>query len=391
MATDYLALLPTELLIVICDLVHETHPRQYLGRVSKAFLPLERDRTFRHLRITSYKSLARLVEAINTSPGAGVHVATLHVKDGRHRSQDFPPDSDFTAFLRHLPHLEEVEFNAILPAERLRHALKAGHLPALHSVTVGDPLHCRSAAPLVKLVSLTGMGSIRQVSVTFKIPDLRLFSMRSGLGQYLSLQGDLAGWADLAGFLASLPPLETLRLNQRALAPAGHLLFLLRSLAHPLSLGTLEIRQHSSLADDLSAVLHIFPFLRALELGAGISTANLLPALRTLPRLSRLNISYGAPLASAHLLALIDAIAVRTLRAIEVGVYVVHSALSTNRDDGTERDEGWTGELTLEGMIKVVAAADRARVRIYGLSIDRAREELRRRARMGAEDGMAVD
>ncbi|BGP51540.1 hypothetical protein JCM10450v2_007486 [Rhodotorula kratochvilovae] len=312
MATDYLALLPTELLIVICDLVHETHPRQYLGRVSKAFLPLERDRTFRHLRITSYKSLARLVEAINTSPGAGVHVATLHVKDGRHRSQDFPPDSDFTAFLRHLPHLEEVEFNAILPAERLRHALKAGHLPALHSVTVGDPLHCRSAAPLVKLVSLTGMG-------------------------------------------------------------------------------TLEIRQHSSLADDLSAVLHIFPFLRALELGAGISTANLLPALRTLPRLSRLNISYGAPLASAHLLALIDAIAVRTLRAIEVGVYVVHSALSTNRDDGTERDEGWTGELTLEGMIKVVAAADRARVRIYGLSIDRAREELRRRARMGAEDGMAVD
>ncbi|BGP51531.1 hypothetical protein JCM10450v2_007477 [Rhodotorula kratochvilovae] len=215
MATDYLALLPTELVIVICDLVHETHPMQYLGRVSKAFLPLERERTFRNLRITSYKSLARLVEAIHTSPGAGVYVATLHLEDRLRRPRDLPLVRDLASFLALLPNLEEVELDAL----------------------------------------------------TF---------------------------------------------------------------------------------------------------------------------------SYESPLAAAHLLALIDAIASRTLRAIQIDIYVVHRALSSERDEGIATDEGWTDDLTLEGMVSTVEAADVARVCIYGHAVDRARQEQERRRQAGAAAGRAA-
>ncbi|BGP43326.1 hypothetical protein JCM10449v2_007357 [Rhodotorula kratochvilovae] len=390
MATDYLALLPTELVIVICDLVHETHPMQYLGRVSKAFLPLERERTFRNLRITSYKSLARLVEAIHTSPGAGVYVATLHLEDRLRRPRDLPLVRDLASFLALLPNLEEVELDAVLSTDRFRSALQSTPHPALYNVVVRNPLDCRRARSLAKVVSLTAMGSVRYVFLTTLSPELQLFSAGSGLGHYLSLQGDLAGWAGLADVLASLPPLHRLQLRQSRPAHSGYLATLLQLLSHPLSLRDLELRQHSSLADDLSAVLPSFPALRKLDLAAGISTATLLPALKTLPRLSQLTFSYESPLAAAHLLALIDAIASRTLRAIQIDIYVVHRALSSERDEGIATDEGWTDDLTLEGMVSTVEAADVARVCIYGHAVDRARQEQERRRQAGAAAGRAA-
>ncbi|GAA6046837.1 hypothetical protein JCM3770_005668 [Rhodotorula araucariae] len=385
MAVDHLARLPVELFLDICEEVHVCCPRQYLGRVSKAFLPVAREHVFTNLRVVSYKSLARLVQAINASPGAGAYVKTLHITDASHRPRDGPLARNFATFLSHLPHLEEVKIDSVLFAQRLHRAIR--HLPALRQVWVDHPFDGPDTATLVKLVKMATAGSIDSVTVKLKSFGVRVFTWRPPFRLYLTLEGDLAGSADLPNLLASTPPLHSLRLEISVPCPSGSLSTLLQSVAHPSALSSLTLRQHGSLSDDLSAVLPRFASLGMLELGAGISTATLLPALSVLPLLFELSFTHHAPLTDTHLLALINAMASAKLHKFRLALYIVLPVKLFWCDEDEDADaevKGWTEEFTLAGMVDVVAAADKAGVNIHGRAVARARQEQERRRRVRA-------
>ncbi|GAA6054793.1 hypothetical protein JCM3770_007437 [Rhodotorula araucariae] len=340
MAVDHLARLPVELFLDICEEVHVCCPRQYLGRDSKAFLPVAREHAFTNLRIVSYKSLARLVQAVNASPGAGAYIKTLHIRDASHLPRDRPFAPEFATFLGHLPHLKEFRVDAVLFMERLHRAIPK--LPALRTMLLDHPFDGPDTASLVKLVKMA--------------------------------------LADLPDLLASTPPLHSLRLAVSRGIPSGLLSTLLQSVAHPSALCSLTLCQHRYPCEDLSAVLPLFPSLCMLEFGGGASTATLVPALSVLPALFHLSSIYNSPLVDADLLALIDATASAMQREPTVDVFAVFPSVASRCDDAGD-DPGWTDQFTLAGMVDVVEAADKAGVNIHGLAVARARQEQERRRR----------
>ncbi|CDR49036.1 RHTO0S22e01750g1_1 [Rhodotorula toruloides] len=93
MPKDYLTSLPAELFDYICDLVVIAKPKQYLGGISKAFLPSARERTFWSVHIYKEPAAIRFVEALAASPGAASHVRylTLHLPETAFSSEAAAP------------------------------------------------------------------------------------------------------------------------------------------------------------------------------------------------------------------------------------------------------------------------------------------------------------
>lgn len=86
MPRDYLTSLPVELFDYICQLVYvsdRTGPwgdgRQFLGAISKAFLPFARQRLFPTVKAYDEKKALRLLNLLATSPGAAAYVTSLTI------------------------------------------------------------------------------------------------------------------------------------------------------------------------------------------------------------------------------------------------------------------------------------------------------------------------
>ncbi|BGO95976.1 hypothetical protein NBRC10512_005439 [Rhodotorula toruloides] len=179
MPKDYLTSLPAELFDYICDLVVIAKPKQYLGGISKAFLPSARERTFWSVHIYKEPAAIRFVEALAASPGAASHVRYLTL------------------------HLPETAFSSEAAAPVLRRAIS--HLRNITGLSLSSSFDCAAILPLLanelpqldKLEleaneSLTSQLLIQILSGPKKIVKLRTLSLSTSYGSRSSVHASLA-------------------------------------------------------------------------------------------------------------------------------------------------------------------------------------------------------
>ncbi|BGP20411.1 hypothetical protein JCM10213_004625 [Rhodosporidiobolus nylandii] len=159
--------LPAELLHQIADLVHATHPKQYLGAVHRAFLPSSRRIAFRELRIRAnyFDDLAVTLGVFETYPELGAYVllAELHEQAYHYQTvadvQKLLPllsrltslslDWTFATLLLDTAQLTQLHFLTSLAFAEgdppfsdvltLDHYTNLDALPSLHTLSLHDP------------------------------------------------------------------------------------------------------------------------------------------------------------------------------------------------------------------------------------------------------------
>ncbi|GAA5869358.1 hypothetical protein JCM8547_008652 [Rhodosporidiobolus lusitaniae] len=92
--------LPPERLEEICELLYEDHPKQYLGAVSKLFVPFSRQLVFSKIRVETYQRLEQLCNLVGADYRR--HLTSLEKLTVRGRGVSPPTNASYLPALSHL-------------------------------------------------------------------------------------------------------------------------------------------------------------------------------------------------------------------------------------------------------------------------------------------------
>ncbi|BGP74132.1 hypothetical protein NBRC10513v2_007564 [Rhodotorula toruloides] len=363
MPKDYLTSLPPELFDYIRDLVVTAKPKQYLGGISKAFLPSTRDRAFRGVCAFTESAATKLLEALAASPGAASHVnyLTLRLPETAFSSEAVAPMLR-TAIL----HLRQVQYVDVGGAGELAKMLLSptspAALPALVCLTIcsslegwtapSSPTHHRNLGDYRQLSSLELVIQRDAQGLGARIPRPAEQIPMSPTFRSLSL-GGVAIETSKAGYLAEAfrPKEFWLVGTQESSSPMSPRLRRL-----PPSVEHLGLVQEASRLEGISAVLPNLRQIKTLSLNSSFDCATILPLLaHELPHLTDLGLGANESLTSQHLL--------RTLSGPEKIVKL--QILSLSHSFGSRPSVH--ASLEPEALIEVVELAEQEKVEVSGI------------------------
>ncbi|GAA6017485.1 hypothetical protein JCM10207_008243 [Rhodosporidiobolus poonsookiae] len=377
--TDYLTALPTELLVYICELVDERTNKQYLGRVSKVFLPFSRNRVFGKLSIVGWRQLEGLAGLLQSSPDAGAYVKELTLSLWAEDTGAFKTKKPSTP-----------SFPALAPPapSRLLPRMKTLKLTTLFDGWPNpfDPAHYTNLSRYSSLNSFhlicnrqpTSLGRYRPSTTPLRLPGLKSW--------WLELSGYLASNPALPDFIAFFDCVDGLVITETSNAPNLSHLPLLEAIPFPPAFECLALELRHGHAIELSHTLTQFPRLRFIDFRRGSFHASLLPTLRSLPCLTTLSFNCGTHLSSTELKGMIDgADALPHLNKLFLEEYTLFA-------DENKADPGFDAVGTT---IEVIELAKQRGIRVSGLQVDWAQDvqlerEQRRRTADAAEKAAVV-
>ncbi|GAA5891955.1 hypothetical protein JCM6882_007419 [Rhodosporidiobolus microsporus] len=372
--------LPAELIREIYDLVRVAHPRQYLGAVSRLFLPVSRQLFFKSVKVRTYKHLGTLCDVLSGEDGPARVVKELEM--------DFEGEADTKspkslALKRLFRDVSGVSSLTIKHSTRIAKLVLAPTRPyplaLLQSLTLRDsfsgwsnpfdPSHFTEIGMYGRLTSLT----IEVVERTaesigrYQPRDLELPKWESW---WISLEGPLDNPAveDLISFF---PHIDGLRLNNTETSSSNFSLVpLFEEVRDPDCLTVLSFGNTTYPVSDILTVLAIFPDLQNIELTPSPFCKILFSALCALPELRRIYLLSGNTVPTDTLKLLVseetkpprlEYLAVNTVRFCGNGCCAF----------------AWNGtDFTVDGMVEALELADASGVEVTGFAALLAREEI---------------
>ncbi|BGP52004.1 hypothetical protein JCM10450v2_007975 [Rhodotorula kratochvilovae] len=314
--TDYLTKLPAELFLTICELAYKQRG-QYLGLVSKAFVPFARQRAFGgHMRVYTTARFTKLVDVLASNPGAASTVTYLDIEVPMTSDTDQPGTKTFLKALSYMTRLEKLDIQAV---SRLCRAVlspsKKGLLPRLYYLCVRSSLdgwsNPFSPALYRNIDRYTNLGVLslhverRSDTLgryTTPNPPVRLpFHLKE-----LHLIGCFFDNPAARDLINSLSCSAAVFLSEETDSQTGGMASFLGSLSSPLKISKLCLEQHPGAKEDISAVLGRFSDVETLTFSHGITVAPLLPVLAELPKLTSLYLGVDASDTSLDLRDLVE-------------------------------------------------------------------------------------
>ncbi|BGO95947.1 hypothetical protein NBRC10512_005469 [Rhodotorula toruloides] len=382
MPKDYLTSLPPKLFDYICQLVIDDRPQQYLGGISKAFLPSARERTFRSVSAETEPAATKLFEALAASPGAASHVnyLTLRLPETAFSSKAFAPT--VRAAIRHLRKLGILEVSGAYElSKRLLSPTSPSTLPELFWLKICSTLKgWRSPFSPEHYRTLKHYGRLYRLDLSIQRSKIwrigwsprgaEPISMPSTFRQ-LKLGGGAVetSKADVLAnaFTPSVLQLEGGRGSDAPISPRLHRL--------PCSVAELSLQRYSPLLEDLSAVLPNLRQVKELSLYGSFDCSTILPLLaRELPYLAYLGLEANESFTAQHLVDILQGPQkILTLRFLFLAGPFARRSVHVS--------------LEPEELIEVVELADREDVRIAGSRFWAAvREQGRREGYLAAKE-----
>jgi len=378
--TDYLTQLPAELFITICELVRDSDKRPYLGRISKAFLPVARRFTFRKVTVLTYAQLAELCDVLIASPGAALHVDELRIilHNTFHNTHLVTP-AMFASAMGRLECLSKLTLNGSSRLVKSILAPASATLPRLHSLSVVDrfddwsnPFSPSNFRHLEQYTSLSRV----ELTVNRRVESLGHYRQAVSLpkldfGWYLWLVGPLSGDDAVRDLLSCFDRITNLGLHDDTPSNEATLPALLGMLKSPASVQVLSLKQATDDARPLIEGIPKLLNLKTIDFHRGTWSSAMLPVLHDLERLQHLYFpSQG--LALDELRNILDGpLKIKNLKTVYLD--------GVARDNGSAMDEGWTPEFSLDGLVDLLPVAERVGVRLEGYAANRARAEVEKR------------
>ncbi|BGP20393.1 hypothetical protein JCM10213_002295 [Rhodosporidiobolus nylandii] len=369
--------LPPELVDQIVEMVHTTHPKQYLGSIHRAFLPISRRLFFRNLVVTSFVRLDRLCDLLRQGEAVAQSVARLEL-NLTGADPGLPSSADVAALLESLPSLRVLEVPdnprildiATNPTSSKRKSLQELFLqfsPAPH-FSPFHPEHFRRL-PLsqnLHTLSLRAKSSMPPPSITLAAapPLTNLVA--------LSLQGRLLDDPAVPLLIAACPHLNNLGLFQDNTIQKGVCVpfdVILDAVANA-ALRRLSILDNGNYRHiELCSALERFTELDGLALGHGCACVELVSSLHNFPLLSTIIFHPGADITTDGILPLLEPTtkppSLRTLEVDKVKPSVARQNVAYD----------WSPSFSKAGVAALLAAADKAGVELSGYCVDVVRAE----------------
>ncbi|PRQ70496.1 hypothetical protein AAT19DRAFT_11245, partial [Rhodotorula toruloides] len=320
MPKDYLTSLPPELFDYICRLVHAYDPEtfsssnQYLGSISKAFLPFARQRVFPRLYIQDERKAERVLGVLAASPEAAACVTslTLSLLEDALSTQNIKA----SVLNQAISNLVRVKTLSITGAGRFAKALlsprKAGLLPCLEDLFINgrfvgwaDPLAPSFYRNLARYSSLAKLnlnikskhdGRSQRPKAVERIAMPWSFWLLA-----LSGQGMDSPTANVLAASLGSQALSFFSYDNSTRTMSDRLIDL------PKSVIQLYLAQPHSMRDDITPALEKIPWVVALGLGAGFHFSTILRSLsRVLPQLIQLEVQADNTLTVEDILAVLQ-------------------------------------------------------------------------------------
>ncbi|BGP27877.1 hypothetical protein JCM10295v2_006855 [Rhodotorula toruloides] len=364
--TDYLTKLPTELFLDICQRVQDAEQGPYLGAVSNAD------------RAVAIASIETLYLELKGEPDDGTPCAT-----------------DLTnLFFR----LESVESLHVVGSARIVMMVLAPSgthrlLPALQNLCIDDPLD--------------GWANPFAPTHYAGLSHYYLFELELNIDRPLATLGPSSSMVTLRGPILDNPAVRDFlcwlrrpRMLVMYDLTRGHsedsLASLLANVQEPEEVRSLGLLRLSGPIEQLGGTLECFSNLLAIKFRAGGFSSGCIADLGRMEKLKHIDFVYGAKLTIEDLASLIsgpckppqlDAVALVLVwdNYADLAAQYGGDPLDYAREcemDGLPRYSGWTDDFTLEGLADLVETADKECIKLTGLAVKLAREELTCRKRL---------
>ncbi|BGP20374.1 hypothetical protein JCM10213_002314 [Rhodosporidiobolus nylandii] len=293
--------LPPELIDNIAELVYAVDPKQYLGTVHRAFLPISRRLFFRDTAIKMDR-VARLSDLLHVHEDLASCVKFLALLPSASPARDI----SLRSLLAVLPGLT-VLWVATETALKEVFSPLPGSLASLSALIVvpsdnpADPSTVLRIPPYPNLRKFTiALSLSAPLPLISRLPPASVEDLTPSAVEHLHLFGDLASVA--ACLIAQCPHLEALTLapsTNTSLAP------LLAAIIAPQNLRVLELR-HTVVVDDLSATFTSLVGLKELSFEAAHLSPPFCATLRHLPSLSSIHLGSSPSASLADILPLVQ-------------------------------------------------------------------------------------
>ncbi|GAA5839768.1 hypothetical protein JCM9279_005163 [Rhodotorula babjevae] len=376
--TDYLTQLPAELFITICELVRDSWKGPYLGRVSKAFLPVARRFTFRKVTVRSYTALAQLCDVLITSPGAALHVNELEIL-----LFDTAVDNGAlktATFNKAMSQLKGASKLTLHYSSRLVKSVLApvsGMLESLHRLSIVDrfegwsnpldPTNFRHLGPY-RLLSRLDVDVKRSVESLGRYRPAKNLP-RLSLGWALWLTGPLSSNNAVSDLPSCFVYIGNVGLNDTAPATKATVPALLGKVHSPYWIQDLSLQQAADDPSPRAEAISSFRRLQSLELWRGTWSSAMLPVLHNLDSLEELYFQ-EVPISIDDVRAMLDGPQkISKLKRVYLNV--------TTYDYWNVYDLRWTPGFSLDGLVDLLPVAERVGVRLEGNAADTARAEVK--------------
>ncbi|GAA5839722.1 hypothetical protein JCM9279_005150 [Rhodotorula babjevae] len=130
--TNYLAGLPVELFMAICELVHEAGEGPYLARISRAFVPVGRRLAFRKVEVKKRAHLEQLCRVVEACPFIGTCIVDLTLLTPDEESAvSAPARAELQAFFRRLVKVQVLDIDRASMAIAVVLEAALDHIPVL--------------------------------------------------------------------------------------------------------------------------------------------------------------------------------------------------------------------------------------------------------------------
>ncbi|BGP20382.1 hypothetical protein JCM10213_002306 [Rhodosporidiobolus nylandii] len=369
--------LPPELIDEIVELVHATHPKQYLGTVHRAFLPVSRRLFFRNLVVTSFVRLDRLCDLLRQGKAVAQSVARLEL-DLADIDPGLPSSADVAALLQSLPSLR------ILKVRNSTRMVDIATSPLSFKPNVDQLFLDFSHTPHFTAFH---PNRFRRLSPYTNLHVLSIYSMPDGVPPPpvnpfpapllinvvdLALEGRLLDDPAVPLLLAACPHLRALTLFQDDGTEEGvRLPFgpLLDAVANP-ALGELNIGDTGEYwHSELFSIIERFPQLHGLALGHGCACAELVASLHKFLLLSTIIFHPGTDITTDGILPLLEP----TTRPPSLRVLELNNVEPTLAQQSDAYD--WSQSFGKSGVAALLAAAHGAGVELSGYCVDVVKKE----------------
>ncbi|BGP20524.1 hypothetical protein JCM10213_003787 [Rhodosporidiobolus nylandii] len=385
--------LPAELVDKIAEVVHQSHPKQYLGSAHRVFLASSRRLFFENLVVDGFDKVGTACKLFESASDLAQVVKGLVLKHSwlRDRAQTLTEDAA-RSFFRLLPSVRQLSVEG---SEMLTEMVLAPQpddilLPHLERLKVQDSREGYGGENPYAVSHFRGLAryqNLKHLHLFFLCdpedsyrPALALPDVRLPLTS-LKIEGFLRGNDEIPALIAACPDLESLDLYDETYETMNNLSHTLDAIPRPLQIKHLRLSQQQDPEneDDLSASLARFQNLSHLELGTQSFHPNAVPALAALPNLTHLTFRPNVNVSTTALKRLLEDGPNRAEKLVKLELDTMFKVLGAGWDSDTYQltqtvlDERWTDEFLPEGVKEVIELAEKAGVEITGWPVEHVR------------------
>ncbi|BGP20385.1 hypothetical protein JCM10213_002303 [Rhodosporidiobolus nylandii] len=366
--------LPPELIDEIADLVHATHPKQYLGAAHRTFLPASRRLFFRLLVATSFVRLDRLCDLLRQGEAVAQSVARLEL-DLAGVDPGLPSSADVAALLESLPSLRVLE---VRDSPRILDIATSplSSKPNLEQLCLDFPPNTQFSPfhldRFRRLATYTNLYTLSICAESDGTPPPQIHPPPAPLSLnvvHLRLEGWLLDDPAVPLLIAACPHLDALALGhhdgtQDGLGlPFDHLLDAVASTAlRRLDLSDTGDYRHT----ELSSAIERFTELECLGLRLSCAAAELLASLHKFPLLSTVVFHPGVDIATDGILLLLKPTtkppSLRALKVDKIDPVLAQQNMNIAYD--------WSPSFSKSGVAALLAAADEVGVEMSGYCVE---------------------